>query len=116
MSTDLENYYMKHPEPVQGCLLALKHIILSIDNQITHERKYQIPFFCYKGKRLGFLWVHRKKPMVGFVTDCRIYPATPGIKRKDSIETLIFDPNADIPAEIIREKIIKLMEIYDRLT
>jgi hypothetical protein len=35
MSQELENYYLKHPEPIQGCLLALKSIIMNFNSEIT---------------------------------------------------------------------------------
>ncbi|MDD2305098.1 MAG: hypothetical protein PHP53_10425 [Prolixibacteraceae bacterium] len=54
MNTKLEDYYLRHPEPFQGCLLAMKHLILNLDNRITHERKYQIPFFVLRGKSWHF--------------------------------------------------------------
>jgi len=37
MNRELENYYLKQPEPIQGCLLALKSIILPVDKRITHR-------------------------------------------------------------------------------
>jgi len=54
MNDQLEEYYLRHPEPFQGCLLALKQLILNLDERITHERKYQIPFFCFRGEKTGF--------------------------------------------------------------
>ena len=60
MSAELEDYYLKFSEHYQGCLLALKLIILSVDENITHERKFQIPNFSYKGKHLAFLWMNLK--------------------------------------------------------
>lgn len=65
----LNSYYEKQEAMIRECLLALKDIILSVDDNITHVRKYQIPFFCYKEFNLGFLWVHRKKIIVGFIED-----------------------------------------------
>lgn len=67
--TASEYYYEKQETATRECLLALKAIILSVDKNIVHTRKYQIPFFCYKEFNLGFLWVHRKKIIVGFVQD-----------------------------------------------
>jgi len=113
MNTPLENYYLRHPEPFQGCLLALKHIILNLDEQITHERKYQIPFFCYKGKKLAFLWMNRKKLILGFVTDKSIYPTMAGIKQKDGLEMVQIDPNADLPVEMIVAKLKEQIRMYE---
>jgi hypothetical protein len=104
MTTQLEDYYLKFPEPYQGCLLALKHIILGIDEHILHERKFQIPNFSYKGKKLGFLWMNRKKLIVGFITDKSILPSMNGIRKKDQLEMIQIDPDKDIPKEMIVAK------------
>jgi len=113
MTTLLENYYLKQPEPIQGCLLALKSIILGVNGHITHERKYQIPFFYYKGKKLCFLWVTRKKLLIGFVEDRTLQELVPGIRRKDRMETMQLDPDADIPIDIILENLDRLIRLYD---
>lgn len=113
MNTQLEDYYLRHPEPFQGCLLALKHIILNLDERITPERKYQIPFFCFEGKKLAFLWMNRKKLMLGFVTDKSIYPSKAGVKQKDRLEMIQIDPNADLPVEMIAAKLREQMRMYE---
>jgi hypothetical protein len=115
MSQELKNYYLKQPEPIQGCLLALKSLILGIDGQITHVRKYQIPFFYYKGKKLCFLWVNKKKLMIGFIIDKAIYPVTDGTKRKDEYETLQIDPNADLPVEVIFDNLHRRIKLYESI-
>lgn len=56
--TALDSYYEKQETMTQECLFALKAIIRSVNDNITHVRKYQIPFFYYKEFKLGFLWVH----------------------------------------------------------
>lgn len=113
MSAELENYYLSHPEPIQGCLLALRRIILNADNQITETRKYQVPFYYYKGKKLTFLWVNRKKLLLGFITDKTIYPVVAGSRRKDEMEMIQIDPNKDLPVEMILEHLHRLMKLYD---
>ena len=65
----LQHYYEKQETATRECLIALKSIVLSIDSNIIHKRKYQIPFFCYNEFNLGFLWVHKKKIIVGFIED-----------------------------------------------
>ena len=113
MNTSPENYYLKHPEPYQGCLLALKQIILKVDERIMHTRKYQIPFFTYKGKSLAFLWLNRKKVILGFVTDKSVLPPAPGIRPKDQYETMQINPNEDIPKELIVAKLQELILRYN---
>lgn len=111
--TNLDDYYLRFAEPYQGCLLSLRYIILDVNKEITHERKYQIPFFLYKGKKLAFLWVTHKKLMVGFVTDKSILISENGTKLKDQLEMIQVDPNADIPKEMIVARLEELIHKYD---
>ena len=45
LGNPLEHYYDKQNDETKACLLALKSIILSVDPEIVHFRKYQILFF-----------------------------------------------------------------------
>ena len=114
MNTELEDYYLKHTEPVRGCLFALKQIIMSVSDHVTHERKYQIPFFYYKGRKLAFLWMNRKKLILGFITDKSILLPVAGTKLKDQLEMIQVDPNADLPKEMIVAKILELISLYEK--
>lgn len=113
MNKELENYYLKQPEPIQGCLLALKSIILSISKEISHRRAYQIPFFYYKEKKLAFLWVNRKRLLLGIVTDKSMLEFPEGVRRKDNYETMIIDPNEDIPLEEIIGMLHRQINLYE---
>ena len=105
MTTTLESYYLSKPEPYQSCLLALRDIILRANPAICHERKFQIPFFTYKNKKLGYLWLNQKKLMLGFCLDKSLQGAIAGTKPKDKYESVRIDPNADIPIDMIMEKL-----------
>lgn len=105
MTSTLELYYLSKPEPYQSCLIALRDIILSADPGINHERKFQIPFFVYKGKKLGYLWLDRKRLMLGFCTDKSLQELVPGQKPKDKYESVQIDPNADLPTDMILQKL-----------
>lgn len=104
----LDHYYEKQDVLTRECLLSLKGIILGFNAEIIHIRKYQIPFFTYRNFNLAFLWVHRKKIMLGFVTDKRILG-----QKKDEIRMLEFKPSDDIPLEEIRESLSELIVRYD---
>jgi len=105
MTTPLESYYLNKPEPYRSCLLALKDIILSSNPGIVHERKFQIPFFTYRDKKIGYLWLDRKKVKIGFCLDKSLQETVNGIKPKDVYESMQIDPNADIPIDIILPKL-----------
>jgi hypothetical protein len=113
MITKLESYYLTKPEPYQSCLLALRDIILQVNPKICHERKFQIPFFTYQGKKLGYLWLNGKKLMVGFCQDKSLQEAIPGFKLKDKYESLLIDANEDIPIEVILERLNFYIDLID---
>ena len=112
--TNLEAYYLAKPEPYQSCLLALKDAILRVNPDICHERKFQIPFFTYKGKKLGYLWLNGRKLMLGFCLDKSLQDVSEGIKPKDKYESMRIDPNADLPIDVILEKLTYYLELIDK--
>ncbi|WP_276482622.1 hypothetical protein [Paraflavitalea pollutisoli] len=114
MNSKLEQYYASKPEPYQGCLLALRHIILHQHPAIVHERKFQIPFFSYKGYKLGYLWLNQRKLMVGFCLDKKLLPWPEGVKPKDQYESFRVDPNADLPIDHIAERVRKILQRIDQ--
>jgi hypothetical protein len=113
MNRELENYYLKQPEPIQGCLLALKGIILSVDESISHRRAYQIPVFFYEEMKLAFLWVNRKKLLFGLITDRRLISPQDGARRRNKYEMIDIDPEQDIPVKVIKEKLRRQIKLYD---
>ncbi|MBC7398600.1 MAG: DUF1801 domain-containing protein [Mucilaginibacter sp.] len=113
MIPTLEAYYASKPEPYQSCLLALKDIILRTNPGICHERKFQIPFFTYKGKKLGYLWLNGKKLMLGFCWDKSLHEVIPNVRPKDKYESMRIDPNADIPIDVILEKLNYYLGLID---
>lgn len=116
MNTTLESYYLSKPEPYQSCLLALKDFILHVNPGICHERKFQIPFFMYKEKNLGYLWLDKKKLKLGFCLDKSLQEANAGAKPKDQYESMLIDPNADLPVNIILEKLNYYIGLIDGIS
>jgi len=109
----LEGYYLSKPEPYQSCLLALRDIVLSAHAGIEHVRKFQIPFFTYKDKKLVYLWLDKKKLKMGFCWDKSLQPVVEGIRPKDKYESIIIDANADIPVDLILEKLNYYVDLID---
>lgn len=116
MNSKLEQYYLSKPEPFQGCLLALCQLILETHPDIVHERKFQIPFFSYKGRKLGYLWLNQKKLMLGFCFDKKLLAWPEGVKPKDQYESYQIDPNEDLPVDFIRQKLQERIDRIDRVT
>ena len=110
----LENYYERQAEPARSCLLALRAIILDLDQEVTAAWKYGMPFFCYKGKMFCYLWVHKKnkRPYIGIVEGKHF--DEPGLiqEGRSRMKIMLFDPGEDLPVAAIEDILRKAINLY----
>ncbi|WP_294669685.1 DUF1801 domain-containing protein [uncultured Fluviicola sp.] len=110
----LTDYYLQQEEPVKSTLLALRDIILGQNSEITHELKYGMPFFCYKGKMFCYLWTHKKhkQPYIGFV-EGKLFEEPFMLQEKRSrMKVFLVDPDGDLPVEQIGLLVQKALDFY----
>ena len=113
--TALDNYYEKQELATKECLFALKSIILSVDKNIVHVRKYQIPFFYYNQFKIGFLWIHKKKILIGCVEDRKFLSLSSKRPRNDNVWTIEINPFENIPINIIKSNFNELIKRYNTI-
>jgi hypothetical protein len=111
---ELNDFYLRQPEPVKSCLLALREIILSRDSAVTNAWKYGMPFFCYKGKMFCYLWVHKKykQPYIGIVEGKRINHPKLIIEKRSRMKIMLFDPGKDLPIRTIKSILKEALNLY----
>lgn len=114
MTTDLDDFYLEKDEPVRSCLLALREIILKQDTDVVASWKYRMPFFCYKGKMFCYLWVDKKngQPYMGIVEGKRFDEPFLIPDKRSRMKIMLFDPNADLPIDIIQSILKKALDLY----
>lgn len=107
MSNSLTEFYIEQEEPNKSCYLALRDIILAIDENISPEWKFKLPFFYYKGKMLCYLWKDKKnnEPYVSFMKGKFIEHELLEQGDRKLAKILRVNPNVDLPKEEI-EKIV----------
>jgi hypothetical protein len=95
----IDNYFLQKEEPVKSCLLFLRAHILKQNEEITEAWKYGMPFFCYNGKMLCYLWVHKTlgKPYLGLVDGKRINHPDLVQEKRARMKIFLVDPTKDIP-------------------
>ena len=110
----LDNFYEQQEEPVKGCLLALRSIILKQDSNITAEWKYGMPLFCYKGKMFCYLWIHKKKhqPYIGIVEGKYFDEPFLVQEKRSRMKIMLFDPAKDIPKKTVESILQKGLNLY----
>jgi hypothetical protein len=110
----LDDAYLEQDEPIRGCLLALRTIILSQDPAITHVLKYGMPFFCYKQKMFCYFWIHKKykQPYIGFVEGNRLDHPDLIVEKRARMKILLLDPNKDLPLETIETILQTTLNFY----
>jgi len=109
-----DNFYLQKEDSVQGCLLALKEIILKQDKNITEAWKYGMPFFCYKGKMFCYLWVQKKtgQPYLGIVEGKRIAHPDLIIEKRSRMKIMLFDPEKDLHVSTIETILKQAIDLY----
>jgi len=95
----IDNYFLQKEEPIKSCLQFLREHILKQDEGITEAWKYGMPFFCYKGKMLCYLWIHKTlgKPYLGLVDGHSIDHPDLLQEKRARMKIFLIDPTKDIP-------------------
>jgi hypothetical protein len=103
MIRDIDNYFLEKQEPVKSYLLTLRDYILQYDKNIAEVWQYKMPFYCYKGKRFCYLWVHKKfrQPYLGIVDGKKINHPDLILEKRARMKIMLFDPTKDIPLKTI---------------
>jgi hypothetical protein len=116
MLTALDNFYLQQDEPLKGCFLALRQIILNHDAAITSTWKFNMPFFLYKGKMFCYIWTHKKlqQPFIGFSEGKRLNHPSLTFENRSRIKIMILDAEKELPVEIIKEVLDMAIELVKR--
>jgi hypothetical protein len=114
MLTQLDNFYLQQNEPINGCLLALREIILKQDKDVSAAWKYGMPFFCYKGKMFCYLWVHKKlrQPYIGLVEGKRFNNPELIIEKRSRMKIMLFEADKDLPIDTIKTILKQAIDLY----
>jgi len=113
MNQELGNSHLHADDSINSCLIALKEIILSQDDNVTCAKKYGMPFFSYKGKMFCYLWVHKKykHPYIGVVEGNQFEHPDLIIEKRLRMKVMLFDPNKDLPLDSIEPILRKAIDI-----
>jgi len=114
MRDALYDFYLKKDEPVRNCLLALRDIILSQDENVTNVLKYGMPFFCYRGKMFCYLWIHKKfgQPYLGIVEGKRVHHPALLAEKRSRMKIFLVDADRDLPVKTINTLLKKTLDLY----
>ncbi|MFS2190395.1 DUF1801 domain-containing protein [Mucilaginibacter sp. Mucisp84] len=114
MLAPIDDFYLTKDEPNRSCLLSMRDIILSFDSNITAEWKYNMPFFCYKGKMFCYLWIHKKtqQPFLGMVEGKHLHHPDLIFDDRARIKIMIFNPEEDLPVDNIRLILNEAIDLY----
>lgn len=110
----VESYYSSKEEPNKGCLLALRNIILSMDEEVTETMKWGMPCFCYRNKMFCYLWTDKKtdEPYILMVEGKHL--DHPELEEGNRSRMKIFrvNPNEDIPLVKVRTLLDEALDLY----
>ena len=113
MRNDLDEYYLAQQEPTKSCLLAMRHIILSHNSEISEAWKYRMPFFLYRKKMFCYLWIDKKtgEPYLGLMDGNKISHKRLVTGTRSRIKILPLNNQKDLPVKIIKEVLDLCMKV-----
>jgi hypothetical protein len=109
-----DQFYFKQEEPNKSCLLALRDIILTEDENITATVKYGMPCFCYKNKMCCYLWTDKKtaEPYILFVEGKHLDHPKLETGTRARMKIFRVNPNNDLPIDEIRLVLNSALDLY----
>ena len=111
---NIDNFYLNQPEPNRSCLLALRDIILALDEQVTATTKYGMPCFCYRNKAFCYLWTDKEtgEPYILMVEGKHLDHPLLETGDRARMKILRVNPNEDLPVESIAEVLHVALDLY----
>ncbi len=114
MLTPIDQFYACQEEPAKGCLLALKSMLLDLDDNVKETWKWRMPVFCYKGKMFCYLRTDKKtgEPYIGIVEGNRIEHPFLEQGNRSRMKILRVNPNEDLEVEVIESLLNRFLDFY----
>jgi hypothetical protein len=114
MIRDVDSYYLNKEEPNKSCLLALRHIILGQDENVTETRKWGMPCFCYKKKMFCYLWTDKKteEPYLLMVEGKYLTHPNLEVGMRSRMKIFRVNPKKNLPIKTIEEILRKSLDLY----
>ncbi len=108
------SYYLNKEEPVRGCLLALRNIILGQDTDITETQKWGLPCFCYKKRVFCYLWTDKKSDEPYILMIEGKFLDHPQLEKgsRSRMKILKINPNGDLPLDTIEDILRAAVDLY----
>ncbi|NNE15296.1 MAG: DUF1801 domain-containing protein [Saprospiraceae bacterium] len=115
MTSTIDNFYITQEEPNKSCLMALRQIILNMDDKVTPEWKYNMPMFYYKKKMFCYVWVDKKTnyPYLGLVEGKEVDHPHLVQGKRSRMKIFNINPHEDLPITDIKKVLTTLIKFYD---
>lgn len=103
--TKLDEFYYQQKEPIAGCLLALRQLLLDYHSSVEESWYYRLPCFFYEKKLFCYVWVDKKKksPYIAFYPGKKLTNPLLEMGNRTHSKILRIDPKKDIPLHLIYE-------------
>lgn len=104
MMEEIDNFYMTKPEPLKGCLLSLRDLILRSNPDLREAWKYRMPFFYLRNRMFCYLWLDKKslRPYIGIVEGRKLLHPLLVQEKRSRMKVMFIDPTKDLPVQTIR--------------
>lgn len=115
---NIDDFYLSKNEPNKSCLLALRDIILSQDENVSSTLKYGMPCFLYKKKMFCFLWTDKitNEPYILFVEGKHLHHKNLEQGTRARMKIFKVNPAKDLPMKEIKKLLNEALDLYRKRT
>ncbi len=104
----LDAFFDEKPEPLKGCMLALKDIILAMDDRVVIGWKYNTGFFSFMDRMMCYFGHHAVTGQlyIGFTEGHKMHHTALMSEGRKRVKVYYINPEEDI-RKIELEEIVK---------
>lgn len=114
MLRPIDEWFLKQEEPSKSCFEFLRMHIPTLDNRITEEWRYGLPFYYLQGKMLCYLWIHKKfkQPYIGIADGNKIDHPDLLVEKRKRIKIFLINPDKNIPVRKINSILKQAIAVH----
>ena len=115
MNSQLDEFYMSKSNPQQGCLLALRDLILAYHPSICKAWKWDLPFFTIKNKNFCYLSLDKKtkQPYVAFLAGYKMHHPQLYQGNRKMVKLFYVNAEQDIDRHTLHEIMNEALKFYE---
>ena len=114
MTNNLDHFYLNQTEPQRSCFLAMRSLVLNLDDRMIETKAYGMPCFKLGKKVFCYLWKDKQTEDPYFLMAKGNQLEHPALQSGDRkrMKVLPVNPTKDLPLNVIQAVFEQALALY----